>query len=132
MLVDVISGCEITRGGHSWLEREFLARSHRAGLPQPLTQQVLSRAKNRLVRVDFRYPGTRLVVELLGYRWHRTKEQMRRDTERLNQLTLDGKTAFQFTYDQVVEEPDYVLDIVRRAIGGGFVSPQPVTTDELR
>ena len=59
-LVDVISGCEITRGGHSWLEREFLASSQRAGLPKPLTQQVLSRTKDRLVRVDCRYPGTGL------------------------------------------------------------------------
>src|SRR3954452_7494105 len=41
-LIDVISGCEITRGGHSGLEREFLACAQRAGLPQPLTQQVLS------------------------------------------------------------------------------------------
>ena len=83
-LVDVISGSEITRGGHSWLEREFLAVSSRGGLPRPLTQQVLSRAKDRLVRVDCRYPGTPVVVELLGYRWHRTRDQLRRDIERMN------------------------------------------------
>ena len=116
MLVDVISGCEITRGGHSWLEREFLARSHRAGLPQPLTQQVLSRAKNRLVRVDFRYPGTRLMVELLGYRWHRTSEQLRRDVVRMNALVLDGYVPLQFTTAQLIEEPGWIFDTIRDAL----------------
>ena len=45
------------------------------------------------------------VVELLGYRFHRTKQQMARDAERLNALVIDGFTPFQFTYDQVVSQP---------------------------
>ena len=114
-LVDVISGCEVTRGGHSWLEREFLAASTRAGLPRPLTQQVLSRAKNRLVRVDCRYPGSCVVVELLGYRWHRTPEQLRRDAERMNALVLDGYLPLQFTTAQLIEEPACVFDTIRTA-----------------
>lgn len=115
-LVDVISGSEITRGGHSWLEREFLAVSSRAGLPRPLTQQVLSRAKDRLVRVDCRYPGTSVVVELLGYRWHRTREQLRRDIERMNALVLDGFLPLQCTTAQLIEDPDWILDSVRIAL----------------
>ncbi len=51
-------------------------------------------------------PGTPIVVaELLGYRFHRTKQQMSRDAERLNALVLDGFTPFQFTYNQVVARP---------------------------
>ena len=115
-LVDVISGSEITRGGQSWLEREFLAVSSRAGLPRPLTQQVLSRAKDRLVRVDCRYPDTRVVVELLGYRWHRTREQLRRDIERMNALILDGFLPLQCTTAQLIEEPDWILDAIRIAL----------------
>lgn len=115
-LVDVISGSEITRGGHSWLEREFLAKSHLAGLPRPLTQQVLSRAKNRLVRVDCHYPGTRVVVELLGYRWHRTAEQLRRDAERMNALVLDGFLPLQCTTAQLIEDPAWIFDQIRTAL----------------
>ncbi|MEY2583101.1 MAG: hypothetical protein QOE09_2950 [Ilumatobacteraceae bacterium] len=118
-LVDVISGSEITRGGHSWLEREFLAMSSRAGLPLPLTQQVLTRAKNRLVRVDCRYPGSRVVVELLGYRWHRTAEQLRRDVERMNALVLDGFLPLQFTTAQLIEEPAWIFDTIRTALTSG-------------
>jgi hypothetical protein len=56
-LLAVIEGSEITRGGHSWLERRFLELCGRAMLPRPATQQVLTRTGDRLVRVDCRFPG---------------------------------------------------------------------------
>lgn len=107
---------EVTRGGHSWLERRYLELTAAAGLPQPETQRVLSRAQDRLVRVDVRYPPTRVVVELLGYRWHRSREQMGRDAGRLNALVLDGFAPMQFTYDQVVTAWPWVLGQVRSAL----------------
>src|SRR3954470_8599441 len=115
-LIDVISGCEVTRGGHSWLEREFLAASSRAGLPKPFTQQVLSRTQDRLVRVDCHYPGTRVVVELLGYRWHRTAPQLRRDAERMNALVLDRFIPLQFTTAQLMEQPAQIFATIRSAL----------------
>ncbi|MGH9133258.1 MAG: hypothetical protein ACRDZZ_04920 [Ilumatobacteraceae bacterium] len=115
-LLAVIEGSEITRGGHSWLERRYLALCGAAGLPRPRTQQVLTKAGDRLVRVDCRFPGTRVVVELLGYRWHRTREQMTRDAQRLNALILDGFWPIQFTYDQVTNEPVEVVATTRHAL----------------
>ena len=100
-LIAAVEGSEASRGGHSWLERRFLELCAAAGLPRPATQQVLGRAGGHVVRVDCRFPGTRVVVELLGYRWHRTKEQTARDAERMNALVLDGLVPMQFTYDQV-------------------------------
>jgi hypothetical protein len=116
-LVAALEGSEATKGGHSWLEREYLDLSSLAGLPRPTTQKVLSRAKDRLVRVDCHYPGTRVVVELLGYRWHRTKEQLRRDIERMNALILDGFLPLQFTTAQLVEDPNWVMSQVGTALG---------------
>jgi hypothetical protein len=115
-LLGVLEGQEITRGGHSWLEREFLRLLDAAGLPRPLMQQVLTKAGDRLVRVDCRFPGTRVVVELLGYRYHRTKQQLARDAERLNALILDGFAPYQFTYEQVVGEPQIVIGTVELAL----------------
>ena len=89
-LLDVLAGHEVTRGGHSWLEREYLRLLAAAGLPRPITQAVLARAGDRFVRVDCRFPGSAVVVELLGYRFHRTPLQMARDAERLNALVLAG------------------------------------------
>ncbi len=114
-LLRILEGSEITRGGHSWLERRFLELAGEAGLPRPDTQQVLTRAGDRLVRVDFRFPNTRVVVEVLGYRFHRTQEQMQRDAERMNRLLLDGYVVLQFTYLHVTESPEWMIDQVREA-----------------
>jgi hypothetical protein len=115
-LLEVIEGNEIIRGGHSFLEREFLRLVSGGGLPRPATQAVLTRAGDRLVRVDFRFPETRVVVEVLGYRFHRTRAQLSRDVERLNALIADGYRPYQFTYDQVMHGSKAVLDQVSAAL----------------
>jgi hypothetical protein len=115
-LLDVIEGVEAIRGGHSWLEREYLRIIDAAGLPLPDTQQVLTRAQDRLVRVDFRFPGTPVVVEVLGYRYHRSTEQLRRDAARMNALIAEGLLPYQFPYEQIVSEPDQVVEETRTAL----------------
>lgn len=115
-LMDVVAGADSARGGHSWLEREFLRLVHAAGLPRPSTQQTLSRRGDRLIRVDCRFDRTPVVVELLGYRWHRTREQLQVDTERMNRLLLDGFVPFQLTYTDVVERADRSIALVRTAL----------------
>ena len=115
-LLSVIEGVEITRGGHSWLERRFLELIRAEGVPAPETQVVLSRRSDRLVRVDCWFASARLVVELLGYRWHRTPLQMARDAERANQLMLDGHRMLQFPYSVVAEKPAEMMVDLRRAL----------------
>lgn len=115
-LLQVIEGIEVTRGAHSWLEREFLRLVASEGLPLPTPQQVLGQRNGRLIRVDFRFPGTRVVVEVLGYRHHRTKLQMQIDTERTNALTLAGYFVVQFTYEHVVSSPAWVVEQVAEAL----------------
>ena len=114
-LLDVIGGIELSRGGHSWLERRYLQLIGEAGLPRPLTQQVLTRAHDRVVRVDCHFPGTPLIVELLGYKWHRTREQMGRDAERITALQLTGYVVAQFTYAHIATDPAWVVDTTREA-----------------
>jgi hypothetical protein len=117
-LLDVLAGNEVTRGGHSWLERHFLRLLSDAGLPRPETQEVLTRAGDRLVRVDCRFPGTNVVVELLGYRFHSSRGQLARDVQRLNALIADGFAPYQFTYEQAVTDGAYVVATVRTALAG--------------
>ena len=93
-LLAVIEGSEASRGGHSWLERRFLELCASAGLPKPSAQQVMARTNEHLVRVDCHFPGTRVVVELLGYRWH----------------------ADVAAYDDVTTRADWVLDQLRFAL----------------
>ena len=116
VMLDVLAGQEVTRGGHSWLEREFLAHIAAAGLPVPLTQQVLARRGDKVVRVDCHFAGTAVVVELLGYRFHRTAQQMQVDAERYNRLLLAGMQPYQFTYVEVVEHIEAVVATVTAAL----------------
>ncbi|HQZ37305.1 MAG TPA: hypothetical protein PK020_22965 [Ilumatobacteraceae bacterium] len=111
-LLGVIEGSEASRGGHSWLERRYLELAASAGLPPPETQRIVGRVDDRLIRVDCYYPDVDMVVELLGYRWHRSKSQLSRDAERVNRMTLDGRLVLQFTYEQVTLSPQVVLGSV--------------------
>lgn len=115
-LLAVIEGVEIERGGQSYLERAFLALLAERGLPRPDTQVVLGRAGDSLVRVDCRFPGTAVVVELLGYRFHRTPAQLSRDAERMNDLLARGYRPYQFSYHHVTEQPDVVISTLLDAL----------------
>lgn len=116
-LIDVIEGGEIIRGGHTWLERRFLVVCHDAGLPKPTSQVVLAETRDHVVRVDFEFPGTNLIVEVLGYKAHRgSRSQLSRDAERLNALVLAGKWPIQFTYEHVTLEAGWVAEQVRDAL----------------
>ena len=116
MLMEVLDGNEIRRGGHSFLEREYLAMFAGAGLPKPDTQAVLNGDGDRLLRVDCRFPGTPVVVELLGYRWHRSRAQMSHDAARMNSMLSSGLQPYQFTYSQVVTESELVIATTTQAL----------------
>ena len=116
-LLDVLAGIDARKGGHTWLEREFLRLAAAAGLPRPITQQVVSARKRKLIRVDCRFPGTPVVVELLGYTSHRSLMQLQSDTERMNQLLLDGFLPLQFTFTHITQEPEWVITSVGVALG---------------
>jgi very-short-patch-repair endonuclease len=92
----------------SELERRFLPLARAAGLPMPLTQQHLNG-----YRVDFYWPGLRLVVEADGLRYHRTPSQQTKDRQRDQAHTAAGLTPLRFTHAQVAFEADSVVDLLR-------------------
>jgi very-short-patch-repair endonuclease len=115
-LVSILEGSEITRGGHTWLERRFLELAGQLGLPKPLTQQVVGRRKNKVIRVDCRFAGTNIVVELLGYGFHRSVMEMQNDAERMNRMILDGLCPMQFTYTDVAGDSSTMMATIREAL----------------
>ncbi|MEI2706793.1 MAG: hypothetical protein V9E89_16450 [Ilumatobacteraceae bacterium] len=115
-LLGVVEGRALQAGRPSWLEREFLALVTTAGLPRPLTEQVLARRGDHLIRVDCQFSGTPVVVELLGYRFHRTAAQLQVDAERLNRLQLAGYIVLQFTYADVTENPRQTVSLLTDAL----------------
>ncbi len=102
----------------SWLEREVLRVLERAGLPLPLTQQVVRRRGAFVARVDFLYPDERIVLEAQGHTTHATRSALSADAARTSGLTLLGFEVHQVTYDQVVRDPAGVADLVATALAG--------------
>jgi hypothetical protein len=123
VMLEVLEHHELLRGGDSWLERELLRLIAGAGLPAPRTQAVLGRRGDRLIRVDGWFDGTPVVIEALGYRWHRSTAQMAIDAERANRLVLDGYLPLQWTYQQIVTAPETVVAALTEALGRYGIGP---------
>jgi very-short-patch-repair endonuclease len=108
-LFGVLGADSITRRPHTWLERELLRVLHSAGAPLPRMQTVL-RVDGRVARVDAFYEAHRLVVEVAGHRTHSTRRDRQADNERRLALELEGYRVLEFTYEDVTERPDYVVE----------------------
>lgn len=100
----------------SWLERHFLTLAREAGLPRPALQRRVARRPGAAARVDFLYERERVVVEVLGYAFHRTPEQIAADTMRANELQLQGLTVLQLTSRTLRDDPAAAMTVVARAL----------------
>lgn len=97
----------------SWLEREFLKILREAGMPLPTCQGRISRDGAFVARVDFLYRELGLAVEVSGHAHHSTRSQTSADAARRTALVAAGFRVVEFTYDDIVEEPDRVVAVVR-------------------
>lgn len=104
--------------GHeeSWLERRVTRLIVDAGLPPPRCQARLGHSGGA-ARVDFLYDEAWLVIEVDGHRTHSTRRQRQADAERQARLTAEGWRVVRFTYEDVVDRPEYVIETIRRLLG---------------
>jgi hypothetical protein len=91
------------------LEVLFRPLAARAGLPVPLTKEIVNDFE-----VDFYWPDLGLVVETDGWRYHRTASAQTRDALRDQIHTASGLTPLRFSHYQVRYEPHHVLRILTR------------------
>lgn len=93
----------------SELEEAFLALLGRAGVPLPEVNARLGRDV-----ADALFARARLVVELDGTRWHRTRRRQEDDRRKELRLRGRGMLVLRYTARQVLEEPEAVVaDLVR-------------------
>ena len=108
MLARLLHDLPLTR---SELERRFLKLVAAAGLPAPLVNR--HRAAHR---VDFVWPGKRLVVETDGRATHDTPFAFHRDRARDLDLELADWHVIRLTWWQVTEQPERVVELLRRRL----------------
>lgn len=121
---------EIDTRFESFLEMRFYKELEKAGLPLPKVQPIIRSADGRyIVRADFRYEDPPLVILTDGRAFHaRTEEQILEDIEKRNALEFAGRRLLEFSYSDVVEAPETLIETVRRALGlGPAVSPVGAT-----
>ncbi len=104
-------------GGESHLERRFLRLMREHDVRRPTCQVVHQHPSGgRVIRVDFQFPGTRLIVEVSGRLGHASDRDRTKDARRRNELIADGWDVREFTTLHVLEEPDYVVATVVAAL----------------
>lgn len=112
-------GCRLLRellldsGGESFLERRFLKVVRESGLPRPECQVVFRADGITVARVDFRFPGTNVVVEVSGRLGHTSDRDRRRDARRRNHLQGAGQIVIEFTTADVIDDQPYILRTLR-------------------
>jgi very-short-patch-repair endonuclease len=84
----------------SKLERLFLPICERAGLPRPLTRQIVDGYE-----VDFYWPDIGLVIETDGGTFHRSPIQQTKDRKRDQAHARAGLYCLRFTHHQIAHEP---------------------------
>jgi very-short-patch-repair endonuclease len=99
--------------GDSWLEQEAIRVVARSGLPVPRVQVKRRQAGGGIARVDLCWDDAGLIVELAGHATHSTRRDRQRDAERAARLRLAGWRLVEFTYEDVVERPGYVAEMIR-------------------
>lgn len=100
----------------SWLEREFLRVLRSTGTPLPRCQARIQARGAFVARVDFLYEEARVVVEVTGAVAHGSPQQRAADARRRNDLARLGYYVLEFTYEQVVNDPERVVADVRGAL----------------
>jgi very-short-patch-repair endonuclease/predicted transcriptional regulator of viral defense system len=94
------AGTTLTRGE---LEEHFLALCDRRDIARPRVN-----ARVAGLEVDFLFAARGVVVEVDGYRFHRTRKAFERDRERDALLAAAGHRVLRFSYDQVTSRPESV------------------------
>jgi hypothetical protein len=103
----------------SELERRFLELRRHAGLPEPAVNEWIA-VTGEEIQVDFAWYGPRVIVETDGFATHRTRRAFGRDRRRDRALSLAGWRVVRFTWEEVVKEPEHVIEVLRKLFAGEY------------
>ncbi len=92
--------------GPSVLESRMARLFTRYRLPKPRAEVVWG--EGREYRLDFAYPAIKLAIEVYGYAWHHSPDQLAHDLARQRRLVSGGWTVLAYTWRQVAADPHAV------------------------
>ncbi len=98
----------------SELERQFLALIREHGLPEPQANVVVAG-----LTVDFYWPAQRLVVEVDGYAFHRTRAQFEADHRRDAALQVNDLRVIRPTQRRIADDGGALVRELERLLSNG-------------
>jgi len=101
----------LTRRTRSDLEADFLVLCRGEGIERPV-----SNGRIEGYEVDMHWPGTKLIVELDSYEYHRTPTQFDEDRRRDAALKLKGYTVIRVSDAWLLDDPKGVAETIRQLL----------------
>ncbi len=89
----------------SVLEQLLLDALRLVGLPEPVAQFPHPGRHPGRGRVDFAYPGAKLILEADGRRWHQRVADLQRDRARDNEAARAGWLTMRFMHEELRSDP---------------------------
>jgi hypothetical protein len=99
----------------SELEERFLALMREASIPEPSVNAWVEGYE-----VDMLWRAEKVIVELDGWEFHRTRGAFERDRARDVRLQLAGYRLLRFTWRQLETEPEVLIAAVQEMVGASF------------
>lgn len=78
--------------------------------------QVTVRESGIVARPDFVDEDLRIVLEADSFEWHGGRAQLSADARRYDLLVVNGWLVLRFSYEHVMTQPDFVLQVLRSAV----------------
>ena len=113
----------VDRGAANPFESVLSAHCIRAGAD--VVTQLQIRDKTFYAEVDIAIEELRIVVEAESFEHHGDRRALKRDCRRYTGLAARGWVVLRFTWEEVMFEPDYVIDAIRATVA---VRPRTTTT----
>lgn len=104
----------------SELERRFLELCEGAGLPAPAVNVAVAGFE-----VDTLWVPERVIVELDGFEFHRSRDAFERDRARDSALQAAGYRVLRVTFRRISREPEAIIAELRRLLGVRARGSQP-------
>jgi very-short-patch-repair endonuclease len=102
---------ESVPGAEAESERRAQQLLRRAGIQGWEGNFPIVLAGNRF-RIDIAFPELKIAIEIDGWAFHRTKKRRDRDNRKRNLLARTGWTVLTFSWEDIVDRPDYFLSSV--------------------
>ena len=97
-------------------ERRLFDLLEAGGLPRPVCQFCIYDGDNFVARPDFAYVEERLALQAQSRRWHEGHARRLADDRQSNALMALGWRAMRFWWEDVEEQPENVIALVRSAL----------------